>query len=337
MSNLAAHPDESSLLGDVCLQPELHLVPAREVPLGGIRAITVRRTLPDRTLPVVGPWCFLDAFDSEVDAMTVLPHPHTGLQTVTWPLDGEIRHRDSLGSDLVLRPGQLNLMTSGRGIAHSEFSLPATGRLRGLQLWVALPPEAADGAASFDHYDALPAVTGPGFEGMVIMGEFAGVASPARTFSPLVGAELRLTAADTALPLRPDWEYALMVIDGDATSAPAVIEGEATLAPGALLFLGRGREAVSVAGAVGARLLLLGGAPLADDLVMWWNFVGRSHEEILAARDAWESGSDRFGSVDGHDGLRIPAPPMPNVRLTPRRRRGPLAAHPTGGSNPSAG
>jgi hypothetical protein len=108
MSNLAAHPDESSLLGDVCLQPELHLVPAREVPLGGIRAITVRRTLPDRTLPVVGPWCFLDAFDSEVDAMTVLPHPHTGLQTVTWPLDGEIRHRDSLGSDLVLRPGQLN-------------------------------------------------------------------------------------------------------------------------------------------------------------------------------------------------------------------------------------
>jgi redox-sensitive bicupin YhaK (pirin superfamily) len=112
----------------------------REVPLGGVRGIQVHRLLPQRALPMVGAWCFFDRFDEQA-LMRVLPHPHTGLQTVTWPLLGDIRHRDSVGSDVTLRPGELNLMTSGRGVSHSEFSISETaGPLEGLQFWGAMPP-----------------------------------------------------------------------------------------------------------------------------------------------------------------------------------------------------
>lgn len=317
MSDLDIAPTEVSGTAGALPGPQARLIAAREVPLGGIRAMTVTRTLPERALPTVGAWCFLDEAGPEAHLMRVLPHPHTGLQTVSWLLEGSIRHRDSVGSDVIVRPGELDLMTSGDGIAHSEFTpgeLAEPAHL--LQLWVALPESARRGPAHFEQHRDLPVATGAGWSATVLLGALAGVASPARTYSPLVGAEVRVEAGATAiLPLRPDFEHAILAPLGSIE-----VEGIA-LARGPLLFLGgRRSELVVTAGAAGATLLLIGGEPLGEDLVMWWNFVGRTHEEIVEARADWESGSPRFGRVDGHGDDRIPAPPQPNVRLTPRRR-----------------
>lgn len=283
---------------------------AREVPLGGVRGVQVRRVLPQRALPTLGAWCFLDQFGPNVTEMVVLPHPHIGLQTVTWPLAGEIRHRDSVGSDVVLRPGQLNLMTAGSGVSHSEVSLD-TSPVHAVQLWVALPADVAAGPAAFEHLPSLPRYQDDGVDALVFMGTLGDVTSPATVHTPLVGAQIDVTEA--TLPLRPDFEYGLLAIDG------AVRVDGTELTPGPLLYLGTGRAEITITGP--ARVLLLGGEPFPDDLVMWWNFVGRSHDEIAAARAGWESGDPgRFGTVAGHGSDRIPAPVLPNLRLKPRRQ-----------------
>lgn len=309
--------------------PRTLLLEAREVPLGGVRAMSVRRALPQRDLPLVGAWCFLDRFGPQVTRMRVEPHPHIGLQTVTWPFVGDVRHRDTVGSDVLVRRGALNLMTSGAGIAHSEYSVGEDAApLDALQLWVALPESRRHGAPAFEQHAELPeidltAVTGDPGSATVVLGEFAGAASPATTYTPIAGAEIRVPAGSRlSLPLNPAWEYALMGVDGDA-----VVHADAEPQPGIgvddghLLYLGTGRSAVEVSSPSGATLFLLGGEPFEDDIVMWWNFVGRSHEEIVIARDEWEAASDRFGHVVGHGPERIPAPPLPAVRLTRRRRR----------------
>ncbi len=305
-------------------------MPAREVPLGGLRSMKVQRALPQRTLPTVGAWCFVDRFGPQRTTMRVEPHPHMGLQTVTWPLVGEVRHRDSIGSDAVLRAGQLNLMTAGAGIAHSEYSLGgAAVELDALQLWIALPEATRHGECSFEHHENLPTLTlpaehGANAEATVVMGTLAGTRSPATTHTPLVGAQIRITPGSrVGIPLDASWEHALVVLEGEidihASSAP---EDDPTR-PGRndLLYLGTGRDRMDLASADGALVFLLGGEPLTDELVMWWNFVGRSHEEIVQAWHDWQGRSARFGDVDGHGDVRIPAPPMPHVRLTPRRRR----------------
>jgi redox-sensitive bicupin YhaK (pirin superfamily) len=287
----------------------------REVPLGGVRGISVRRTLPHRGLPTVGPWCFVDHFGPTTDHMNVLPHPHTGLQTVTWPLAGEIRHRDNLGSNVVLRPGELNLMTSGDGVAHSEFSVGDPGApMHGLQLWVALPNDRRTGVADFAHHPDLPLAAGPGWTATVLMGELDGAASPATTYSPMVGAELRLPAGHATVPLRPDFEHAVLAVDGEALVAGTQILREQ------MRYLAPGRTEVDLHVPAQTTLLLLGGTPFEEDLVMWWNFIGRSHDDIAQARHDWETASERFGVVAGHGDQRIPAPPIPDVRLRPRRR-----------------
>ncbi|WP_205843643.1 pirin family protein [Nakamurella deserti] len=310
MSNLESAPVEHDVDRPTCGS---RLLKARAVPLGGVRAMTVRRTLPSREIPLIGAWCFLDEMGPESAGMTVLPHPHIGLQTVTWPLSGEIRHRDGLGSDVVLRPGELNIMTSGRGIAHSEVTAPGVV-LHGLQLWVALPADAAGGTSLFEQHRELPVFTAAGVRGVVFVGELGEVRSPATIFSPLVGAELVVEPGSAALPLRADFEYGVLVVGGTVE-----VDGR-TLEPGPLLYLAPGRTSLDVSTTEGARLVLLGGEPFADELVMWWNFVGRTHEEIVAARDDWEAHDPRFGPVDGHGDERIPAPPLPPLRLTPRRR-----------------
>lgn len=298
--------------------------PAREVPLGGVRAMSVRRSLPQRGLPTVGAWCFLDRFGPQRVTMRVEPHPHMGLQTVTWPLSGEIRHRDTLGSDVVLRPGALNLMTSGAGIAHSEYSLgDEPGDLDALQLWVALPERARHGARGFETHNHLPVIDlGAGSRAVVVMGELAGVESPATTYTPIVGAEVTLAAgADATVALNPAWEYALVGLEGEHAVATDPSVGPWDGPDDAdLLFLGSGRSSLRLSSAAGARLFLLGGEPFQDELVMWWNFVGRSHEEIVEAWHDWEGRSGRFGTVAGHGDVRIPAPPLPTVRLLPRTR-----------------
>ncbi len=321
MTRLDAGP-EDALRQEACDGPRALLLEAREVPLGGARAMEVHRSLPQRELPMVGAWCFLDRFGPQVAKMRVEPHPHIGLQTVTWPFVGEVRHRDALGSDVLVRRGALNLMTSGAGIAHSEYSVGEDAvALDALQLWVALPETRRHGAPAFERHEDLPAVElGDGATATVVVGAFAGATSPAAMYTPIAGAEVRIPAGGRVpLPLEPAWEYALVGVDG----APIVSTPEpVTLADQSLLYLGIRRDEIEVRAERESTLFVLGGEPFEADIVMWWNFVGRSHEEIVAAREDWEVGAPRFGHVVGHGAERIPAPPLPAVRLTQRRRRG---------------
>jgi quercetin 2,3-dioxygenase len=276
--------------------------PGRSTEVGGI---PVRRSLPQRGRRTVGAWCFLDHFGAPgapSAGMQVGPHPHIGLQTVTWLVEGEVLHRDSLGSEQRIRPGQLNLMTAGGGVAHAEEPTgPGPVQLHGAQLWVAQPESTRHGEAAFEHHADLPVVDLGGAEATVLVGALGGARSPARTDTPLVGAEV-LVGQDgrSAVPLDPAFEHAVVVLDGEVD-----IEGAAAR-PGELAYLGLGRGGVELAGRSGTRLLLLGGLPFEDRLVMWWNFVGRSQAELTAAYGDWEEG-DRFGPV-ASSLPRIPAP-----------------------------
>lgn len=301
------------------------LLEPREVPLGGVRGMSVLRTLPNRDLPTIGAWCFLDRFGPDEVRMRVEPHPHIGLQTVTWPLIGEQRHRDSEGYDVTLTRGQLNLMTSGNGISHSEYSLgDGPIPLDALQFWVALPESARRGEPGFEQHTSLPTVTVPSETGAdatatVVLGEFAGVRSPATVHTPIVGVEITLAAGTrVALPLESEWEHAVVLVDGDVTVEDRM------LARNDMLYLGDSRDRATVSSQDGALIFVLGGEPFEDDLVMWWNFAARSHDEIARAREDWEApdaAATRFGRVTKHGDERIPAPELPHVTLKPRRRR----------------
>jgi redox-sensitive bicupin YhaK (pirin superfamily) len=317
MSNLDAHPAEQDCRTHHGPGPVTDLHEARDVPLGGVRGVHVMRTLPQRTLPTVGAWCFLDHFGPHGAPMNVNPHPHIGLQTVTWPFEGEIHHRDSVGSDAVVRPRQLNLMTAGHGIAHSEIAVPDAPVGHGLQLWTALPAGHRATAPHFEQHRELPTYELPGLHATVFMGTLDTVASPATTYSPLLGADLTLDPGATAtIPLTPHHEHALLLIEGDLTAA------DTALPPGPLLYLGTARSELTLSTRTGAHAILLGGEPFGEDIVMWWNFVGRSHEEIEEARTDWEKrNQDRFPDIAGHTvEERIPAPPLPGIRLKPRGR-----------------
>jgi redox-sensitive bicupin YhaK (pirin superfamily) len=242
--------------------------------------------------------------------MRVPPHPHIGLQTVTWLMEGNVLHRDSLGSEQMIRPGQLNLMTAGRGIAHAEESPSEHDpRLHGVQLWLALPEAHRQTAPDFEHHADLPVAGFGGLKATVFAGALGGVRSPARVFWPVVGAEIAAAADGTGtVPLAPGHEHVIFAGSGAASA------GGTSLAPGALLYLGTGREAVTISARAGARLFLLGGEPLAETLLMWWNFVARTPEEISAAARDWAQG-DRFGTVNGYRGAPLAAPPLDAVRL----------------------
>lgn len=325
MSNLEPAPAETDCGGAVAVAGRYDVLAGRDVPLG--RFTTVSRLLPHASRRTVGAWCFVDHFGPDTigdgPGMQVPPHPHCGLQTVTWLVDGEVLHRDSLGSLAMIRPGQLNLMTAGHGISHAEESPLGHGPvLHGLQLWIALPAAGASMPPRFEHHEDLPGYAEAGAHVTVVIGELAGHRSPAGVHTPIVGADLRLEAgASLDLVLRPDFEYALLTLAGVGTVSAGAEGGE--LVPGTLLYLGADRAGVRVSSASGGRLFLLGGEPFAEELVMWWNFVARGHEEIVAARQAWMSDTDpRFGVVHGYDGDPLPAPEMPSVRLKPRGRDG---------------
>ncbi|MBQ0895675.1 pirin family protein [Micromonospora sp. U56] len=319
MDRTESLPAQTRPPGVAPVDPGSVLLPGHDVPLG--RYTTVRRLLPQRQRRLVGAWCFVDHFGpddvAERPGMEVPPHPHTGLQTVTWLLEGEIVHRDSLGNVQPIRPGQLNVMTSGHGIAHSERS-PATHPpvMHGVQLWVALPDPARAGAADFAHHAELPRWRDGELDLTLLVGELRGERSPAVVHTPLLGVELEARdAAAATLPLRPDFEYGLLAMSGAAQ-----VDG-LDLAPGALLYLGAGRDRLDLRAAAGSRLMLLGGEPFDEPLVMWWNFVGRSHEEVAAAREDWMAGR-RFGVVADDAAPPLPAPEMPTTRLKARDRRG---------------
>jgi redox-sensitive bicupin YhaK (pirin superfamily) len=320
MSNLDRRPAAREMGGVEATPagPTLDLLPGKEVLLG--ESTRVRRLLPTLGRRMVGAWAFVDHYgpdDVTTSAgMQVAPHPHTGLQTVSWLLEGEVHHRDSLGSDVVFGPGQLALMTAGHGIAHSEQSPVVHPRfLHGAQLWVALPDAHREVAPHFEHHATLPGFTSDGVTTTVLMGSLGGATSPGTAYSPLVGADLALAAgADVELPLEPDFEYAVLAAGGSAT-----VEG-APVAHGSMLYLGTGRRTVRLKADEAASLLLLGGEPFEEQLVMWWNFVGRSGEEIAEYADRWNAEDDRFGVVAGFDGDRLPAPSLPALPLKARGR-----------------
>ncbi|MEZ0577906.1 pirin family protein [Nocardioides sp. MH1] len=331
MSNEEARPDELVCAGAEATAVEI--MTPREVPLGGLRAMPVRRTLPQRQRSLIGAWCFLDHYGpdpvAETGGMSVAPHPHTGLQTVSWLFEGEIEHRDSAGHHAMVRPGEVNLMTAGRGISHSEVSTATTTTLHGAQLWVALPDAARDTDPGFEHY-APSELAGEGWRGRVFLGSLLGDTSPVATFTPLLGAEVVLEPG-VILPLEvdPSFEHGVLVDRGSVT-----VDG-VTAKPAELAYVppGDGTLAV-VAGDEGARVLVLGGPPFGESIVMWWNFVGRTHEEVVGFREEWQAqivregavvpdasqvDDGRFGIVAG-DRLRpIPAPELPNARLRERR------------------
>jgi redox-sensitive bicupin YhaK (pirin superfamily) len=330
MSNLEKDPVELLVRPDSPTVPELvegqsvEILEPRDVPLGGPRAMSVRRTLPQRAKSLIGAWCFVDHYGPDTVAtsggMTVPPHPHTGLQTVSWLFAGEIEHRDSVGSLAYVRPGELNLMTAGRGIQHSEVSVPQTTVLHGAQLWIALPDATRNAEPFFENFVPTPFE----FDGATIsvfLGELLGHASTARTFTPVVGAQLDLPAGTTLeLPVDAGYEHGLLVDKGSPS-----VNGH-PVARAELAFLAVGGTTITIeSGDEPLRALLIGGRPLGEQIVMWWNFIGRSHDEIVEFRRQWqadviadENEHGRFGRVRDYDGRPLPAPELPNVRLRPR-------------------
>ncbi|MFE3826961.1 pirin family protein [Streptomyces sp. NPDC059092] len=303
--------------GFVVAEPVRELLSPRAVRLG--ESTEVRRLLPNLGRRMVGAFAFVDHYGpddiADEPGMQVPPHPHMGLQTVSWLHDGEVLHRDSLGSLQTVRPRELGLMTAGRAISHSEESPRSHARfLHGAQLWVALPDAHREVAPHFQHYADLPEVTAPGLAATVILGALDGAVSPGTTYTPLVAADLSLArGAETRLPLEPDFEYAVLCMSGETE-----VDGVPVL-PGSMLYLGCGRTELPLRAESDAGLMLLGGEPFEEELVMWWNFVGRSHEEIETARKDWTETS-RFGEVRGYAGDRLPAPELPPVALKPRGR-----------------
>jgi redox-sensitive bicupin YhaK (pirin superfamily) len=287
-------------------QRQFQTYPAREVALG---PLSVLRALPVRGRRLIGPWCFLDRFGplsfTDGMAMDVATHPHIGLQTVSWLLEGEVVHKDSLEYEAILRPGGVNVMTSGDAVAHAEHT-PGdnTGKLNGVQLWTALPDAHRRRAASFQHLPEVPAVEMPGGIVRIFSGAVGNAQSSAEHFSDLVGADLQVHKhTPLNLPLDRSYEHAVLVLTGSCE-----LEGQA-LDHRVLYYLGTQRTELTLSSSSGARVLLIGGLPFPETILMWWNFVARTPEEIREARDDWESHC-RFGSVPAYKGARLTAPEL---------------------------
>jgi redox-sensitive bicupin YhaK (pirin superfamily) len=275
------------------LAPTLEIRPSRQAMVG---TVSVRRALPRRERRTVGAWCFADHFGPapmvESGGLEIGPHPHIGLHTVTWLLAGEVLHHDSLGSEQLIRPGELNLMTAGRGVAHAEESpTPPSGEGHGVQLWVAQPEATRHDAPAFEHHGALPQVELHAGSATVLVGSFGGLTSPARADTQLVGLDIDLRAGQSLVALEQEFEYALMVLAG------SISIGDDHVEPGALAYLGGGRDEISLLASGPTRGLLLGGVPFSEPILMWWNFVARSRSEMDQAYQDWESGQSRFPKV----------------------------------------
>jgi redox-sensitive bicupin YhaK (pirin superfamily) len=276
--------------------------------LGGFK---VRRLLPAAGLQTIGPFIFFDhmgpAEFGPGDGVNVRPHPHIGLATVTYLFEGAFMHRDSLGNAVMIRPGDVNWMVAGRGIAHSERTpdevRDAHGRTRahGIQTWVALPREHEETAPSFEHHDAraLPRVAGDGVELVVVAGTAYGQRSPVRVFSPTLYVDLTLQAGASWEVDGEHPERACYVAQGE------VLIGDERHAEGRLVVLLPEARNVIVTASTDARVMLAGGAPLDGARYIWWNFVASSQERIEAAKQAWRA--QQVSPVPG-DPERIPLP-----------------------------
>lgn len=275
----------------------------------------VRRVLPRRARRTVGAWCFVDHMGplavTGPGGVDIGPHPHLGLHTVTWLVAGELLHHDSIGSEQAIRPGQLNLMTAGDGIAHAEESTSGyVGDVHGVQLWVAQPERTRHDRPAFEHHAELPQVSVGTGTATLLVGAFLGEESPARADTPLVGVEAVLAPGVSTMPLESSYEHGIVVLSG------AVSIDDSVVTPGHLAYLSPGRDELTVRIAADARILLLGGEPFDERILIWWNYVARSQEEIDVAGQEWnaqilDNRSGRFGApvVSGLDTIPSPVPP----------------------------
>lgn len=292
--------------------PVLLVTDSRRADVGSFQ---VRRALPNRGRRTIGVWCFADHFGpvavTEHQRPDIGPHPHMGLQTVTWLLQGEIVHRDSLGSEQVIRPGQLNLMTAGHGVAHAEeTTIGYRGEAHGVQLWVAQPSSTRNGPPAFEHHAELPHVDLQNGQATVLVGELDGSRSPARGDTEHVGVDLAFRGGALILPLEPTFEYALVVTSG------AVRVEDTTVTPGHLAYLGAGRDELALTAPEPSRALLLGGIPFLEQLLMWWNFVARRRDEVDEGYEDWATDSGRFGTVHSSLARIETGPPRWRPRTT---------------------
>jgi hypothetical protein len=269
--------------------------------------ITIRRALPHRDRKTIGAWCFLDHFGpldlTKTKGLHIGPHPHMGLQTFTYPLAGEILHRDSLGSKQKIQPGQVNLMTAGKGISHSEESLPDT-LLHGVQLWIALPDSHRHMEPNFIHYKNIPSVKLDNLQINILAGDFLNLVSPVKVYSPLVALELiAMKDTTTHLPLNPHFEYGILPLIGSIEIANENIDIDT------LLYLPYGKPNTPVSVQEGSRILIIGGQPFQEDILIWWNFVARTKEEMIEAANAWDNHT-AFGEVKGYAGKELTPPSL---------------------------
>ncbi|MCX8996359.1 pirin family protein [Rhizobiaceae bacterium BDR2-2] len=301
-------PGDDPVAGDAfsCSAIESLIIP-RTSDLGNFE---VRRALPSRRRRLVGPFIFFDRMGPALlradQALDVQPHPHIGLSTVTYLFDGQIKHRDSLGTELVIKPGDINLMTAGKGIVHSERT-PEKLRghphsISGLQTWLALPDRLEEMDPEFTHTEAasMPEFSAEGARGRVVIGSFEGLASPVRAFSDTLYVDLTLEAgARFPFPAKQE-ERALYILSGSLGVA-----GDRFAADQLLVF--RPGDAITLEGGPeGCHIMLFGGAALNSPRHIWWNFVSSSRERIEKAKEEWRTG--RFDIVPGDEDEFVPLP-----------------------------
>ncbi|TJV24101.1 MAG: pirin family protein [Mesorhizobium sp.] len=300
-------PGKDPEVGDALAsdQIELMVIPnAKDI--GGFQ---VRRALPTAKRRLVGPFIFFDRMGPAIlragQALDVRPHPHIGLSTVTYLFDGKIRHRDSLGTEMVIQPGDVNLMTAGRGIVHSERTPEelrgAPMSVSGLQTWLALPDDKEEVAPVFENTGAprLPEIDAEGVNGRLIIGDFQGLRSPVRADSETLYADLRLApGASVKIPADAE-ERAIYTLEGEVS-----ISGDVFPAERLLVF--RPGDEIVVSSLTGAHFMLFGGASLGSKRYIWWNFVSSSKERIEQAKEEWKTG--RFDIVPGDEEEFIPLP-----------------------------
>lgn len=284
-------------------------IPLRDAEIG--RGTIIKRALPSRHKRMIGAWCFLDhagpvSFPAG-DGLDVGPHPHIGLQTFTWMIEGTMLHNDSIGSEQLIRPKQVNLMTAGYGISHTEVAPDTETKMHAAQLWIALPDDKINMAPRFDHYPELPVIEKDGVEFTVLVGEFLNTTSPVAVHTELLGVDLAAKIpATTRLKLNPKFEYGFMALEGTAT-----INGH-ELTKDNMLVLDVGVSEIDIQIHADSRILLLGGEPFESPILLWWNFVGRTQEELKHAREQWVNEDARFGTMPNYQGSRLVAPVFPD-------------------------
>lgn len=283
--------------------------PIRSAEIG--RGTVIKRALPSRQKRMIGAWCFLDHAGPvtfpQGDGLDVGPHPHIGLQTFTWMIEGTMMHTDSIGSKQLIRPKQVNLMTAGYGISHTEVAPDTETRMHAAQLWIALPDDKINMAPQFDHYPVLPVVEKDNIEFTVLVGEFMDTVSPVQVHTELLGIDVfAKEQTKTRIPLNPKFEYGFMALEGDA-----IVNGH-DLNSDNMVVLEPGISQIEVELPKGSRLLLIGGEPFESPILLWWNLVGRTQEELKTATEQWINQDARFGTIPDYDGPRLEAPAFPD-------------------------